>query len=119
MNETRFCNKQYVTSLLYMLVVLVCVTWSIDRIVQRHACITWGVGLILAIFFMFFLYVWLTWPLRSLVFFPWLTLSGTAGKTASSASGLLGAIVQTPVAVGQCSGTWNWYLLYMLVVLVM
>jgi hypothetical protein len=20
-----------------------CVTWSIDRIVQRHACITWGV----------------------------------------------------------------------------
>ena len=34
-----------------------CVTWSIDRIVQRHACITWGVELILAIFFIFFLYV--------------------------------------------------------------
>jgi hypothetical protein len=27
-----------------------CVTWSIDRIVQRHACITWGVELILAFF---------------------------------------------------------------------
>ena len=34
-----------------------CVTWSIDRIVQRHACITWGVELILAIFFIFFFYV--------------------------------------------------------------
>ena len=34
-----------------------CVTWSIDRIVQRHACITWGVELILAMFFIFFLYV--------------------------------------------------------------
>jgi hypothetical protein len=34
-----------------------CVTWSIDRIVQRHACITWGVELILAIFFIIFLYV--------------------------------------------------------------
>ena len=34
-----------------------CVTWSIDRIVQRHACITWGVEFIRAIFFIFFLYV--------------------------------------------------------------
>ena len=34
-----------------------CVTWSIDRIIQRHACITWGVELILAIFFIFFFYV--------------------------------------------------------------
>ena len=34
-----------------------CVTWSIDRIIQRHACITWGVELIRAIFFIFFLYV--------------------------------------------------------------
>ena len=31
-----------------------CVTWSIDRIVQIHARITWGVVLILAIFFIFF-----------------------------------------------------------------
>jgi hypothetical protein len=34
-----------------------CVTWSIDRIVQRHACITLGVEFIRAIFFIFFLYV--------------------------------------------------------------
>ena len=34
-----------------------CVTWSIDRIVQRHACITWGVEFIRAIFFIFFFYV--------------------------------------------------------------
>ena len=33
------------------------VTWSIDRSIHRHACITWGVELILAIFFIFFLYV--------------------------------------------------------------
>ena len=36
------------------------VTWSIDRIIQIHARITWGVELILAIlfiFFGFFLYV--------------------------------------------------------------
>jgi hypothetical protein len=32
-----------------------CVTWSIDRILQIHARITWGVVLILAIFFIFFL----------------------------------------------------------------
>ena len=31
------------------------VTWSIDRIIHRHACITWGVELILAIFFHNFL----------------------------------------------------------------
>ena len=34
-----------------------CVTWSIDRIIQIHARITWGVVLILAIVFIFFLYV--------------------------------------------------------------
>ena len=34
-----------------------CVTWSIDRIIQIHACITWGVEFIRAIFFIFFLYV--------------------------------------------------------------
>ena len=34
-----------------------CVTWSIDRIIQRHACITWGVEFIRAIFFIFFFYV--------------------------------------------------------------
>ena len=33
------------------------VTWSIDRIVQRHARITWGVEFIRAILFIFFLYV--------------------------------------------------------------
>ena len=33
------------------------VIWSIDRIVQRHACITWGVEFIRAIFFIFFFYV--------------------------------------------------------------
>ena len=50
--------SEYVKSvLLYMLVVLVCVTWSIDRIIQIHGCITWGVELILAIFFIFFVYV--------------------------------------------------------------
>jgi len=34
-----------------------CVTWSIDRIVQRQTCITWGVEFIRAIFFIFFFYV--------------------------------------------------------------
>ena len=34
-----------------------CVPWSIDRIIHRHAWITWGVELIRAIFFLFFLYV--------------------------------------------------------------
>jgi hypothetical protein len=34
-----------------------CATWSIDRIVQRHARITWGVELIRTIVFIFFLYV--------------------------------------------------------------
>jgi hypothetical protein len=34
-----------------------CVTWSIDRIIQIHVCITWGVEFIRAIFFIFFLYV--------------------------------------------------------------
>ena len=33
------------------------VTWSIDRIIQIHVCITWGVEFIRAIFFIFFLYV--------------------------------------------------------------
>ena len=42
-----------------------CVTWSIDRIIQIHACITWGVEFIRAIFFIFFFYVWLTLPIRS------------------------------------------------------
>ena len=54
------------------------VTWSIDRIIQRHARIAWGVELILAIFFIFFLYVSLTLPIRSNArFFQCLTLSGT------------------------------------------
>ena len=34
-----------------------CVTWSIDRIIQIHGCITWGVEFIRAIFFIFFFYV--------------------------------------------------------------
>ena len=34
-----------------------CVTWSIDRIIQIHARITWGVEFIRAIFFIFFFYV--------------------------------------------------------------
>ena len=34
-----------------------CATWSIDRITQIHACITWGVEFIRAIFFIFFFYV--------------------------------------------------------------
>jgi hypothetical protein len=34
-----------------------CVTGSIDRIIQIHARITWGVEFIRAIFFIFFLYV--------------------------------------------------------------
>ena len=33
------------------------VPWSIDRIIQIHVCITWGVEFIRAIFFIFFLYV--------------------------------------------------------------
>ena len=33
-----------------------CVTWSIDRIIQIHGCITWGVEFIRAIFFIIFLY---------------------------------------------------------------
>ena len=53
-------------SLLYMFGGTRCVTWSIDRIIHRHACLTWGVELIRAIFFIFFLYVWLTLPIRSL-----------------------------------------------------
>ena len=52
------------------------VTWSIDRSIQRHARITWGVELILAMFFIFFLYV-LTDMTTTLVFFQWLTLSDT------------------------------------------
>ena len=32
------------------------VPWSIDRSIQRHACITWGVEFIRAIFFIIFLY---------------------------------------------------------------
>jgi hypothetical protein len=51
------------------------VTWSIDRSIQLHARTTWGVELILAILFIFFLYVGLTFPLRSLVFFQCLTVS--------------------------------------------
>ena len=31
------------------------VTWSIDRVIQRHACTTWGVELILANVFHLFL----------------------------------------------------------------
>ena len=34
-----------------------CVTWSIDRSIQIHARITWGVEFIRAIFFIFFCYV--------------------------------------------------------------
>jgi hypothetical protein len=34
-----------------------CVTSSIDRIIQIHARITWGVVFIRAIFFIFFFYV--------------------------------------------------------------
>ena len=34
-----------------------CVTWSIDRIIQIHVRITWGVEFIRAIFFIFFFYV--------------------------------------------------------------
>jgi hypothetical protein len=34
-----------------------CVTSSIDRIIQIHARITWGVEFIRAIFFIFFFYV--------------------------------------------------------------
>ena len=34
-----------------------CVTWSIDRMIQIHARITWGVEFIRAIFFIFFFYV--------------------------------------------------------------
>jgi hypothetical protein len=53
-----------------------CVTWSIDRIIQRHACITWGVEFIPRNFFHLFL-VCLTDMTNTIArFFQWLTLSG-------------------------------------------
>ena len=56
-----------------------CVTWSIDRIIQIHACITWGVELILDTSNFFHLFLVCLTDITTTIarFFQWLTLSGT------------------------------------------
>ena len=81
-----------------------CVTWSIDRIIQIHARITWGVVLILAIFFIFFLYVWLPLPIRSIVrllFNVWLRRVQLWSVYPRSMSTTVSGVMKTFVAVKQ------------------
>jgi hypothetical protein len=91
----------------YMLVVLVVVTWSIDRIIdriiQRQARITWGVGFIRANFFhLFSLMYWLTWPLRSIfVFFQLFDLPGT--WSIDGACWLYSCVVTSNTTLWACS----------------
>ena len=86
-----------------------CVTWSIDRIIQIHARITWGVVLILAIFFIFFLYVWLPLPIRSIVrllFNVWLRRVQLWSVYPRSMSTTVSGVMKTFVAVKQNSVFW-------------